>query len=264
MDSDSVFAGPVPELYDRYLGPILFQPFAELVAERLAEGDREILEIAAGTGIVTRAIAAAWPASRITATDLNQAMLDVAAAKQGAGVTWLRADAQALPFDADAFDVVVCGFGLMFVPDKTLACREVRRVLRPGGRFLCTVWDRIEANPLQHVAELAVGALYPEDPPLFLSRMPYGYHDPARIEADLRAAGFDTVAIEPLAPESGEATALQAATGSCQGTPLRAEIEARDPDGLARATEASAAALRAHFGADRFRAPMRALLVSAA
>jgi SAM-dependent methyltransferase len=148
METDKVFAGPVPQLYDWHLGPILFQPFAEVVAERLGRTDRDILETAAGTGIVTRAIGAALPHSTILATDLNQAMLDVAAAKAPAGdLKWQQADAQSLPFEAGSFDVVVCGFGIMFMPDKQAAYREVRRVLRPEGRFIFTVWDRIETNP---------------------------------------------------------------------------------------------------------------------
>lgn len=264
MDSDTVFAGPVPELYDRTMGPILFEPFGALIAAKLGADDRDILETAAGTGIVTRAIAAALPASRITATDLNPAMLAVAQAKPGLEtVTWRQADARALPFAAGSFDAVVCSFGMMFMPDKPAAFREARRVIRPEGRLVCTVWDRIEENPLHHLVELAVAELFPLDPPRFFSRTPFGYHDPAQIEADLRAAGFQSVAIEAVAPASGEATALQTAIGSCQGTPLRGEIEARDPDGIGRATERAAALLEARFGAGRFRGPTRALLVIA-
>jgi SAM-dependent methyltransferase len=264
MESDKVFAGPVPQLYERHLGPILFQPFAQVMAERLNETDQVILETAAGTGIVTRAIAAAVPGSTVLATDLNQAMLDVAAEKtRGGDLKWRQADAQSLPFESSAFDVVVCGFGVMFMPDKQAAYREARRVLRSGGRFIFTVWDRIETNPLMHVADETVAGLFPDDPPHFLARTPCGYNDKARIERDLREAGFTSVIIDEVRRETDVPSAREPATGCCQGTPLRGEIEARDPDGLVPVTDAVVAAMRERFGDGPFRAPLQALLVTA-
>ncbi len=265
METDRVFAGPVPQLYDRHLGPILFQPFAEVIAGRLDRADRAILETAAGTGIVTRAIAAALPHSTVLATDLNQAMLDVAAERMPAGgPKWQQADAQALPFAAGSFDVVACCFGIMFMPDKQAAYREARRVLRPEGRFIFTVWDRIEANPLMHIADATVAGLFASNPPHFLARTPCGYHDRARIEQELREAGFTSVRIEEVRLQSGASSAWEAAMGCCQGTPLRGEIEARDPDGPLRATDAVAAVLRERFGEGSFQTPLQALVVTAA
>jgi ubiquinone/menaquinone biosynthesis C-methylase UbiE len=264
METDKVFAGAVPQIYDRDLGPILFQPFAEAVAERLGDADRAILETAAGTGIVTRAIAATMPRSTIVATDLNQAMLDVAAERTRTGnVTWRQADALALPFEAASFDLAVCCFGIMFMPDKPAAYREARRVLRPNGRFILTIWDRIEANPLMDIAEETLAGLFPDDPPRFFSRTPCGYTDQARIERELREAGFGSVRIEEVRRDAEVLSARQSAIGCCQGTPLRNEIEARDPGGLVRATDAVAAALGARFGDGPFRAPQQALLVTA-
>jgi ubiquinone/menaquinone biosynthesis C-methylase UbiE len=264
MESDTLFTGPVPQLYDRHLGPILFQPFAQVMSERLGSADLAILETAAGTGVVTRAIMAALPHSTIIATDLNQAMLDVAAANAPAGkATWQQADAQSLPFAAASFDAVVCGFGVMFMPDKGIAYREARRVLRRGGRFIFTVWDRIETNPLMHIADATVAALFSDDPPHFLARTPCGYHDRARIEQDLQEAGLTSIAIEEVERATDVSSANAAAMGLCQGTPLRGEIEARDPKGPARATDAVAAALRERFGDGAFRAPSQALLVTA-
>jgi ubiquinone/menaquinone biosynthesis C-methylase UbiE len=265
MQSDHVFAGAVPDIYERFLGPVLFEPYAQELAARLGPEARRVLETAAGTGVVTRALLGSAEDRFVTATDLNQGMLDVAASRTAGGrVKFRQADAQALPFDDGMFDAVACGFGVMFMPDKALAFREARRLLRPGGRFVFSAWDRIEANPLMHLVEEAVAALYPNDPPRFLSRTPCGYHDGERIERDLRAAGFIDVRVETVARDGEVHRPADPATGMCQGSPLRGEIEARDPGGLARATEAGAAALQGRFGAGPFRAPMSAVIVTAA
>jgi ubiquinone/menaquinone biosynthesis C-methylase UbiE len=175
-ETDKTFAGSIPALYDRHLGPMLFEPYALDMAERVARlAPKRILEIAAGTGIVTRALARALPTVPIVATDLNQPMLDHAAARISARmITWRQADAQALPFDDAEFDVVVCQFGVMFFPDKTKAFSEARRVLAPGGHFLFSVWDRIEENEIADLVSRAVAALFPKDPPAFLARAPRG------------------------------------------------------------------------------------------
>lgn len=254
---DTVFAGSIPAFYDHYLGPLLFAPYAaDLAARAAALGPKRILETAAGTGIVTAALAAALPAAEITATDLNQAMLDVAA-NALAGIDFRQADAQALPFADAAFDLVVSQFGVMFFPDRIAAYAEARRALRPGGAFLFNAWDRLERNPVTAAVGDALAAHFPDDPPSFYARIPFGYHDPARIEADLRAAGFTEIAIETVALSS-RVDARAAATGLCQGTPLRAEIEQRGD--LAEATAIAMAALAPFDGKD---APMSALVATA-
>jgi SAM-dependent methyltransferase len=136
--TDVAFAGSIPALYDRYMGPLLFEPYARDIAARAAAlGPQHILETAAGTGIVTEALARALPQADIVATDLNQAMLDVAAERvRAANVRFQQADAQALPFADGEFDLVLSQFGVMFFPDRVGAYREVRRVLKPGGRVL--------------------------------------------------------------------------------------------------------------------------------
>jgi SAM-dependent methyltransferase len=255
--TDAVFAGSIPALYDHYLGPLLFAPYAADIAARAAAlAPERILETAAGTGIVTAALAAALPEAEITATDLNQAMLDVAAGAL-TGIDFRQADAQALPFADAAFDLVVCQFGVMFFPDRIAAFAEARRVLRPGGAFLFNAWDRLERNPVTAAIGDALAKRFPDDPPGFYARVPFGYHDPARIAGDLRAAGFTGIAIETLALTS-RVDARAAATGLCQGTPLRAEIEARGD--LAEATAAAMAALAPFDGKDT---PMSAHVVRA-
>jgi ubiquinone/menaquinone biosynthesis C-methylase UbiE len=257
--TDSVFTGSIPALYDRYLADLLFRPYAADLAARLGDlAAGAVLEVAAGTGLVTEALASALPAAiAITATDLNQAMIDFAAAKPWAAgsqrVAWRQANAMALPFADASFDAVVCQFGVMFFPDRVAAHRETRRVLKPSGRFVFAVWDAIEHSPVEAVVLEAVARRYPTDPPQFLARTPHGYHDVARIRADLAAAGFTQIAIATVTKPSRAASARDAAIGLCQGTPLRAEIEARDPPGsggggLAAATDAAAAAVATRFG----------------
>src|SRR3954452_24830453 len=150
LETDKVFAGSIPENYDRYMVPLIFEPFAADLAQRAASfSPSAVLEIAAGTGVVTRALAPKLsPGASYTVTDLNQPMLDYAASQQPADsrISWRQADALALPFEEGSFDVVCCQFGAMFFPDRHLGFSEARRVLKPGGSFVFNVWDRIEEN----------------------------------------------------------------------------------------------------------------------
>ena len=266
--SDTVFAGSIPEFYDRYLVPLLFEPYALELAERVAKaGATSVLEIAAGTGAVTRALAAVLPrGARIVATDLNQPMLDRAKSRQPGGgqIEWKQADALALPFADRTFDAVVCQFGAMFFPDKVQAYREARRVLKPGGYFVFNVWDKISANEFADVVTEAVASLFPDDPPRFLARTPHGHHDPDQIRRDMGAAGFANVAIEPVDRRSKAASPREPAIAYCQGTVLRNEIEARDAARLDEATSHAAAAIARRFGDGAVDGAMRAFIITAA
>jgi ubiquinone/menaquinone biosynthesis C-methylase UbiE len=251
MAGDSNFAGSIPEIYDRYLVPLIFEPYARDLARRLsAFAPADILEVAAGTGVVTRAMAALMPNARIVASDLNQPMLDRAAHRLGpnANVTWRQADAQALPFGDGSFDAVACQFGAMFFPDKVQAYREARRVLRPGGHFVFNVWDAISRNDFSDAVTQALTKMFPDDPPLFMARTPHGYHDPATIRAQLDEAGFAEIDIDTVEERSRAASPRDVAIAYCQGTPLRNEIEARRPGGLDEATQAASVELARRFG----------------
>lgn len=248
---DTVFSGSIPSLYDRYLGPLIFEPYAQDLADRLSVlGAERVLETAAGTGIVTRALMQALPASvSIIATDLNQPMLDHAAAQVSSSrLSWQKVDAQALPFPDAAFDAVVCQFGVMFLPDKEKAYREARRVLKPGGHFIFNVWDKIEYNEFADVVTAAVAEIFPADPPRFLARTPHGYHDKEIVLAAVRNAGFVNVTAETLTRRSVAQSCRDPAIAYCQGTPLRNEIEARNASRLAAATELAASRISSRFG----------------
>jgi SAM-dependent methyltransferase len=239
-------------MYETHLVPLIFSPYAADLKERVGSmSASRILEVAAGTGVVTRALAAvAREGVSIVATDLNQAMLDEAAAVGTARpVQWQLADAMALPFPDAHFDAVVCQFGVMFFPDKSKAFSEARRVLKPGGVFIFNVWDRISENEFADTVTAALEAVFPEDPPRFLARTPHGYHDRSTIERDLANGGFtQSPRIATLAARSRAASAGVPAIAYCQGTPLRNEIEARDASRLAEATDVAAAALAQRFG----------------
>ncbi len=239
--SDKVFAGSIPEFYDTLMVPLIFSGYAADLARRIAvHSPLTVLETAAGSGAVTRALGPLLgETARYVVTDLNQPMLDYAASKYGtdARVTWKQADALALPFDDDAFDAVCCQFGVMFFPDRTAGYLEARRVLKPGGRFLFNVWDRIEENEFaSHVTE-AVALVFPDDPPRFLARTPHGYFDVALIREELAAAGFAEIDIVTIDDVSRAPSPRHAATAYCHGTPLRNEIEARDTSRLGMATD---------------------------
>ncbi len=265
--TDVHFAGSIPEIYDRLMVPLIFEPYARDLAERVAAlKPQHILETAAGTGVVTRAIAARLPATtRIIATDLNQPMLDHAKSrqKQDARIAWHQADALNLPFADASFDVAVCQFGAMFFPDKVRGYSEARRVLRPGGRFLFNVWDRISENEFADEVTKALAADFPDDPPRFMARTPHGYHEPNQIRDELAAAGFADVAIEAVDAVSKAISPLDVAVAYCQGTPLRNEIEKRNASRLKEVTTHAAEALERRFGRGPIEGRIRALVLSA-
>ena len=266
--TDKIFAGSIPEIYERFLVPLIFESYALDLAKRLAEYEpRDVLETATGTGVLTRAMVSRIPVNaRIVATDLNQPMLDHARARLSRDnqVEWRQADALALPFPDQSFDVVACQFGVMFFPDKPQGYMETRRVLKPGGHFFFNVWDRISENEFSDVVTEALAALFPNDPPRFMARIPHGYHDVEQIREELKAAGFAKVLIEAVDGKSKASSPRDAAIAYCQGTPLRNEIVARDASRLEEATQKAAEALARRFGTGAIEGRIRAFVLTAA
>jgi len=262
---DDLFAGSIPTLYETLLVPLIFEPYAADLVNRLsARPVSRVLEIASGTGVVTRALASALPEDvSIVATDLNQAMLDQASMVGTTRVVeWRQADAMQLPFPDRQFDVVACQFGVMFFPDKAKAFSEARRVLAPGGVFIFNVWDRLAENEFADVVTGALESVFPADPPRFLARTPYGYHDRRAIERDLATAGFNaSPQINTVQARSRAAAARIPAVAFCQGTPLRNEIEARGGSRLNEATDVATEAIAKRFGQGAIDAKIQAHVV---
>ena len=263
--NDSVFSGSIADVYDRYMVPLVFAPYAQEVARRagvMMPG--HVLETAAGTGVATQALHHAIPDAEIIATDLNEPMLEVAARRISSDkVSFEVADAQQLRFAGESFDLVVCQFGIMFFPDKVRANVEARRVLRDGGRYLLVIWDKVERNLATMLAGRAVADLFPGEAGRFYERVPFRYHDRDVIRQDLAAAGFEKIEFETIERRSRAASARDAAMALVQGTPMRADIEQAAPGQLQAATDAAEAALRQFEGPDGFDAPMAAHLVIA-
>jgi len=264
-DTDKVFTGSIPELYDTYLVPLIFEPYAVDLVNRLASrSPTRVLEIAAGSGVVTRTLASVLPDSvSIVATDLNQPMLDQASTLgTERPVEWRQADAMQLPFQDGMFDAVVCQFGVMFFPGKSKAFAEAHRVLSPGGAFIFNVWDRIKENEFADTVTKALESLFPTDPPRFLARTPHGYYDCPTIERDLAMGGFTTSPqITTVAARSRAKSSRVPAIAYCQGTPLRNEIEARDVSRLGEATDIAAEAIAQRFGPGAVDGKMQAHIV---
>ncbi len=262
---DLSFTGSLPDVYGRVMVPTLFQPYAEAVADRVAGWEpvpARVLEVACGTGVLTRALAARLPGAEVLATDLSPEML-AAAARAGtpAGVEWRPADAQQLPAADASVDAVLCQFGIMFVPDRVTAYREARRVLAPDGRLLVTVWTGLEGNDFAAALDGALDPLLPAGSPRFLRSVPHGHGDPERLHAELTSAGLVDVEVEELALTSRAPSADVLATGFLTGTPTARGLPAgTDP---AQVHAAVTAALRERFGDRELTGVMTALLVSA-
>ena len=263
---DSAFAGSIPQLYEQFLVPLIFEPYAaDLTSRILRHHPTRVLEIAAGTGVVTRYLANALPAEcAIVATDLNQPMLDhAAAAGTSRPVEWRQADAMHLPWPDESFDLVVCQFGVMFFPDKANAFSEARRVLRPRGSFIFNVWDRIDHNEFADIVTKALEIPFPDDPPRFLARVPHGYHELSNIAQDLTRGGFArSPEFTTLPARSRAASPCIPAVAYCQGTPLRSEIEARDASRLIEVTGIATTAIAARFGSGVVDAKMQAHVIA--
>ena len=265
-DATTAFVGKIPENYERYLAPLFFNDFADdLVARVPVSDDMRVLEVACGTGIVTRRLVERLGGrGTVMATDLNEAMFAHARKRlPGSGdATYRTADGTSLPFESRSYDAVVCQFGLMFFPDKTAGAREAFRVLRPGGVYLLNVWDALEHNPVGRITHETIAKFFPTDPPKFYT-VPFGYHDAGVLQSLLRDAGFEDIRCERVAKQGQSPSAAEAATGLVEGNPVYGEITQRRPEALAEIKAAIAANLARELGDRPLRAPLRAFVATA-
>lgn len=265
-DQATSFVGDIPGHYDREMGPVIFADFADDMARRAAAGaPGRLLELAAGTGIVTRRLRDLLPAaSRLVATDLNPPMLAVAETKFRAGeaVEFRQADATALPFADGAFDTVVCQFGVMFFPDKAKSYSEAYRVLIPGGRYLFSVWDAHRHNPYGRIAHQLIETFFPADPPQFY-RAPFSYHAIDPVKDALEEAGFVDFRATVLSRIKEVADIAPFARGFVYGNPVIGQIKARggvDPETVVAAMKA---AYRREWGSNPSRMPLQSIVFEA-
>jgi ubiquinone/menaquinone biosynthesis C-methylase UbiE len=268
---EAAFAGSIPANYDRYLGPMLFEGYARDLATRVraaSAGGSAVLEVAAGTGIVTEQLDASLPkAIALTVTDLNAPMLDVAQRRPALAastrtIQWRTADALDLPFNDTSFDCVVCQFGVMFFPEKPRAARETFRVLRPGASWVFNVWGSLDENPGSRVAHETLQEFFPNDPPGFF-HVPFGFHDRPMLRELVLGAGFEEPEIVDVDLIGTSPSAFDAAMGFLQGTPVATAIEERGMTDARPLVDAAAKKLAAQFGDKPFRSPMRARVVVA-
>ena len=260
------FIGSIPEYYDYGLGPYIFADYAAHLARRVAAAKpARVLEIAAGTGIVTRQLRDALPVStHLVASDLKSPMLEIARRKFKAGekVDFQPVDATALPFDNGAFDAVVCQFGVMFFPDKDKSYREVHRTLTAGGRYLFNVWDSFAFNPFARIAHETIAGFFKQDAPGFY-KVPFGYNQIDSIKASLEAAGFAEVDAKVLKFDKEIPEARRFAEGLVLGNPVIDEIRSRGTADQEAVVAAVTAALHSAFGQDPGRMPLQAIVFSA-
>lgn len=264
-ETDHAFSGSIPETYDRHLGAVLFEPYAQDMVKRLTDRPAgPVLETACGTGILTQMLRAGLPpGTAIVATDISASMLAYARARHGQmdEVEWRQADAGALPFPDGSFAAAACQFGLMFVPDKTAAMREARRVLVDGGVLAINVWDSLEYNPHARAVHDTVARFFPSDPPQFFKSGPYGYHNPGALRDAMEGGGFAQVKVERVTLEVRSQSAESLATGYVKGTPVSAQIQERG-ESLDTVVAAAAEALGRLGGYRPFRCPMQAFVAT--
>lgn len=262
---NTAFSGSIPKFYDAGLGPMFFEPFARLLAQRIAgQAPGQVLELACGTGRLTRHILERLqPTARIVATDINPAMLHFARTDLvDARVEWNVVDAVDLPYADASFDLVVAQFGVMFYSDRPKAYREALRVLKPDGRLLFTCWDKVEANPAAHITQDIVQQFFPSDTPAFYS-VPFAYHDRGLIRQEVLSAGFSLINLELAALQGRATSASLAAQGLLEGSPIHTAIMDRDPDALPVMREELAARLADRFGTTDLEVPLSAWVVEA-
>jgi len=259
------FTGSIPRHYDQYLGPMFFEPYAIEVSNRIDISSVDTaLEIACGTGRVTRHLRnVISPNAKLIASDISLDMLDIAKEKlKTSDIEWQIIDAQELPFDDNTLDLVICCFGYMFVPDRAKAFAEAYRILKPGGMFLFTTWDKLENNSMSFVAR-TIAKAYLEDPLPESYNLAFSMNDEMMIGKLVTDAGFSKITIEKVRKISVCPSAKQATEGLVNGGPLCDEIMKRNPAWIEEMKIKVEAEIAEKFGTAPVTAPMTAIVTQA-
>ena len=265
MNTLAAFSGPIPANYDKYLGPILFEPYALDLAGRLKNHAlKQVLEIACGTGRVTRHLVQLLNENgHLVATDLNPDMMKVAQEKVvDPRVEWKLADAQDLPFPDESFDHIICQFGVMFFPDKKLAFSEAWRVLKPGGFYLFNTWGSKEDNSKIAVVREVMDELFREENPDYLNKGPYSFFDEHEIRTWMELAGFKRVKIERVKKTSAFNDLESFINGFFVSSPLSAYLSGKDPQVRAEIRNRITEEMKRRFPADDHHVDLLALVCS--
>jgi len=257
----SSFVGDIPGHYDNGLGPNIFVDYADSLVDLCYEADaKNVIELAAGTGIVSRKLRDKLPPdTKLLITDLNPPMLEVAKGKfsEGENVEFGVANAMNLPFDDDVFDLMVCQFGVMFFPDKSASYQEAARVLKPGGRYIFNVWSAMSENPFSKMAHDVGAQFFPDDPPGFY-KVPFHYGDPEAVRADLAAGGWREVRHETIQINKTIVNPEAFATALVYGNPMIDEIRERGGVKPEQVASEMLSALSAAFGSSGMTMPLSA------
>lgn len=260
------FHGDIPYHYNEGLGPILFEPFAVDLANRVKaeKVPKILLELAAGTGILTEKLARTLQSTMILASDLNLPMLDIARERLSTipNARFAPADAMAIELSDECVDAMACQFGVMFFPDKVESFREARRVLKKGAPYWFNSWGSHEENPFAAIAYDTTAQLFPDDPPAFY-KLPFSYPEPDQIEADLKKAGFTEILIETVSIDQPVGDWDAFTKGIVYGNPLHTELDAREGPAPEQVRSRYLNRLTERFGAAPSSMPLLAHVVRA-
>lgn len=257
------FGGSIPQNYDQYLGPFLFEPYARDLVARIDRNDGRVLELACGTGRVTAHLVKKMNKASLTVTDINPDMLSIAREKvKDSNIDWQTADMMELPFKNEEFDVVVCQYGIMFVPDKSKAMSEIYRVLKSGGYFHFNTWDNLDNNPVPNAVITAFRKTLSGEEGQFFD-IPFSMYDPQELERLLKESGFFDIRIERVKKEGEAASAADLSEGFLMGTPAYNAIMEHRPGSLQKIKEDVKTAVEAVAGNKQIRTPLNAWVCSA-
>ena len=262
MEKTAAFSGSIPANYERYLGPFLFEPYALDLVSRLQDKKYDnILEIACGTGRVTKHLANSVKFDAITATDLNPDMISVAKDMvNNDSIKWMPADAMSLPFNDSSFDLVVMQFGIMFFPDKEKGLSEAYRVLKPGGKFIYSTWNKAETNEAIHEGRVIIESYFGDDPPIFYN-VPFSMYDDRELTSLTRRAGFKSITTTLVKKEGISPSAADLAKGMVEGNPVYLAILEKAPSLLNTIKEHIQKAIAEKFGDKPVKSPLQAWVV---